>query len=483
MTTFRQRALVPVLVLVALMVSLVSSLGAPLVPTLAREHGVALHDAQWSLTLALLVGAVATPLLGRLGDGPRRRAVVLATLTAVLVGSLLAALPLGFAALLVGRGLQGLGLGLVPLTLAVAREAVPGEAGRRAVALLSVTSVAGIGLGYLVTGLLAQVAGTPGAFWFGAGLSGLALALAALVLPPSRQPARPVDLLGAVLLGAGVGGLLVALADAETWGWASARLLGLSAASVVLLAAWVRHQLRTASPLVDLRQLRARAVLAADATALLAGVGTYLLVSLVIRLVQTPVSTGYGLGASVALAGVVLLPMSLGSVAVSRVVPVLARRVPLTALLPVGCAVMAAALALLLVARSELWQLLVVMGLTGVGLGVAVSVMPVVVLRAVPPSETGSATAFNQVLRTVGYATGSALSGTVLQAHTPTGAAATGFPTAAGYDAAVLVGLVVCAAAVVVSAVLPGRVREDAGVPEPRDADTDAPGARVLVGP
>lgn len=65
----RQRALVPVLVFLGMVVAVISSLGAPLVPTIAAVHHVSLSDAQWSLTITLLVGAVATPTMGRLGDG------------------------------------------------------------------------------------------------------------------------------------------------------------------------------------------------------------------------------------------------------------------------------------------------------------------------------------------------------------------------------------------------------------------------------
>ncbi len=57
-STWRGRALVPVLVYIGLLVAVISSLGAPLVPTIADDYGVSLGTAQWSLTITLLVGAV-----------------------------------------------------------------------------------------------------------------------------------------------------------------------------------------------------------------------------------------------------------------------------------------------------------------------------------------------------------------------------------------------------------------------------------------
>ncbi|MGW7246871.1 MFS transporter [Streptomyces decoyicus] len=108
------RLLVPALLFIALVVAVVGSLGAPLITSVAGEFGVSLATAQWTLTAPLLVGAIATPVLGRLGAGPRRRQVILATLAIVVAGSLLAVVPPSFGWLLAGRVAQGAGLGLTP---------------------------------------------------------------------------------------------------------------------------------------------------------------------------------------------------------------------------------------------------------------------------------------------------------------------------------------------------------------------------------
>src|SRR2546423_8540056 len=155
----RSRLLVPVLVYLGLVVAAIGGLGTPLIPTVARVEHVSLAAAQWTLTLPLIVGAVTTPVLGRLGDGPRRRAVVIGALVVGVAGGVLTALPLGFAALLAGRGLQGTGLGLTSLAIAIARDQLAGERSRSAVALLSITTVAGIGLGYPLAGLATEYLG------------------------------------------------------------------------------------------------------------------------------------------------------------------------------------------------------------------------------------------------------------------------------------------------------------------------------------
>ncbi|WP_051839348.1 MFS transporter [Streptomyces sp. NRRL F-5126] len=450
------RFLVPGLVFMGMVVAVVSSLGAPLIPTIAQSDHIFVGDAQWALTVTFLVAAVATPLTGRLGDGPHRRRVIIASLVAVTAGAVLAALPLGFPFLLVGRAMQGIGLGLTPLGITAVRDALPPERSRPAAAVLSVTTVAGVGLGYPITGLVAQFGGLHAAFWFGAVVSALGLVVAAIVVPSSaHRPARPLDLPGSVLLGVALVGLLLSLSEGESWGWTSPLLCCVVGGSVLVLAGWVVRELLAAHPLVDLRLLRLPSVLTADVTALLAGVGMYLLISLVTRFVQTPVSSRYGLGATVFVAGLVLTPFSAASVVSTRVTRALVTRIPVGVALGLGAFVMLLSMVMFSYARGAMWEVLVVMALAGLGVGAIFAVMPGLIVGSVPPEETGSATSFNQVIRYVGYAAGSTMSAVVLEAHTSPGKA---LPTDGGYTDA---GLIACAMwiATAVAAVLLPRVR------------------------
>ncbi|MFN2537128.1 MAG: MFS transporter [Mycobacteriales bacterium] len=447
------RRLVPVLVYVGMVSSVVSSLGAPLVPTIARDTHVSLASAQWSLTISLLVGAVATPTLGRLGDGRHRRPAVLGALAAVAVGCVLAAVPGPFSLLLVGRGLMGMGLSLIPLTMVVARDALDGEHRTRIVGVLSVTAVAGIGLGYPLTGVIAEQFSFRAGFWFGAVVTTVALALAWVTVPSvADRPAVRLDWIGGLLLAAGVAGVLLALGQSEVW--PSSVVLDLVAASMAVLAVWLWHELRTANPLVDLRLVKDRTVLTADLTGLLAGVGMYALMSIIIRFAQTPRSAGYGFGSSIVVSGLLLLPLWLMSAACIRIAPLLAERFGQRAVLPIGCGLFVAANVLFATDRSSAWTVVVVMALAGLGIGCTFAALPALIVGNVPAHETGSAMSFNQVLRYIGYSTGSALSATVLQAHTPTGQL---LPEAGGYTTVALLGVVVLVVAGIVSAVAPGR--------------------------
>jgi len=442
------RRLAAVLVFLAVQSTAVASLGTPLLPTVQHVERVSLAASQWTLTITLLAGAVATPLMGRLGDGRLRRLTTVAAVAVMLAGCVLSAIPAGFPAFLTGRALQGAGLGLVPLATAVARDDLPTERSRSAIVLIGVTTAAGIGIGYPLVGLLAQLLGLYAPFWFAAGLSALALVAALAALPPS--PARParVDTAGAVLLGAGIAGLLLVLTQGPDWGWASAATLAGALVSAALLAAWAAWELRARHPLIEPRLLGRQAVLAANLTAFGIAIGFYPLASLTVRFAQTPPSAGYGLGAPVVVAAAMLTPFSLASFAATRLAARAARRTSAELVVAGSCVLLIASMVLFLVARDSYLGLVVIMAACGLGVGSAYAVNPLQITGGVPAAETGSAISFYQLVRTVAYAIASALSATVLVLSTPAGQP---FPADAGYSAAALVSIAVLVATLAVS--------------------------------
>jgi hypothetical protein len=86
---------------------------------------------------------------------------------------------------------------------------------------------------------------------------------------------------GALVGAAGLIALLLAIGQGQQWGWDSVSIVTLFVAAAAILAAWVRLQLDREAPLVDLRQLRVRAVLTADLAAIVLGVAMYMFLTLV----------------------------------------------------------------------------------------------------------------------------------------------------------------------------------------------------------
>ena len=456
-----QRALLPVLVMTGFVVSIIGTLGALMIPTIARERHVSLETAQWLLTVTLLIGAVASPIFGRLADGPRRRTVIISTLSAVLAGSAIAALATDFWVLLFGRALQGLGQSLIPLAIAVARDHLPREEVRGGVAILSVTTAAGAGLGYPITGFIAESFSYQAGFWFAAVVTGVALMAAIIIVPRNLSAiSNPLDSIGAILLSVSLLALLLAISQGGSWGWSSLTIIGLFVVALVTAVVWVFHEWRQRFPLIDLRLVTRRMVLAADAAALLMGVALYAMSSLVNRYLQTPASAGYGFDSSLVTVGLVLLPLSIGSLASSRLSGALTQRFGPGKVVAGGAVLVGLDMTYLALTRQYIWEFALAVLILGVGVGLTFAMMPALIIRSVPPEETGSATGLNQVLRLVGGAIGSAASIAILSSRHQPGLP---YPESSGYTISFLAGAVICFIAAIVCLVL---VREPITDPE-----------------
>ena len=443
---------------VAALVAIVTSLGAPLIPSIARSDRVSLSAGEWVLTAALMSGALATPAMGRLADGPRKRRVIVFALAVVFCGCVLSAVSTGFALLVIGRGLQGVGLGLMPVTMAIARSQFSPQKTARAVATLSVSAAVGAGLGYPITSLIAQFYDYRAAFWFGAITVASALVLVVIVLPSqSDGRSRRFDYLGMATLGTAVVGVSVLLSEGGVWRWTSLRSLALIAFSLVMAGAWVGYELRITDPLIDVRQVRNRSVLTADTSAFLIAVAMYLFLPIIVEFVQIPTSSGYGFGASILTSGLVFVPLSFGSFVASRCLTAYTNRFGVRSMIPFGSVIFAVSTLFFALEHRALWEAFVAAGIAGIGIGFTFAAMPGFIIQAVPASETGSAMGLYQVLRSIGLSLGSALAAAVLISYTRSGAT---YPTYEGFRVTLIIATALCATTAVVSFFLPGKGAE-----------------------
>ena len=465
------RLLVPALTFIALVVAAVASLGTPLITSVATTFHVSLDSAQWTLTIALLSGAVATPVLGRLGAGPHRRATILATLAIVVADSALTVLPLPFAWLLVGRAAQGVGLGLTALMMGVARDHLPEERSAATIALISVVSIIGAGVGYPLAALLAEFGGLRAAYGLGLLVTAIAFVTAWRSMPAAPEGrSADMNVAGALVLAGGLLLVLFLAGERSLWSRHLAVAVTLAVAAVLLLCVWTVSELRTKTPLVDVRAVRHPAVAGANIAMFVGGIGMYLLLTLITRYAQTPHSAGYGFGLTTFVAGLVLVPFSgLGFVA-GKLTPRVRARIGAPLLLAGSAVIVLGAFVLFAAARSNLAELFVAMGVLGFGVGSFSAAMPGVILAVTPRSETSSAMSFNYVVRSVGFSLGSAISGLVLAAGTDTGHL---FPNDSAYTTAALVGIAAMAITTMTSLAL---ARQRPPETKPTAAPSGAPG-------
>jgi predicted MFS family arabinose efflux permease len=443
-----RKTLLPGLIYTALSSSIIGSLGLLLIPTIAEAFDVPVGTAQWVLTINLLVGAIATPIIGRLTSHSHTKRLLLVTLSIILLGSVVAATAYTFPQLLIGRALQGLSFTIAPVAISLVRRHAAPTARQAGISALSVTVATGVGIGYPLTGMIAAALDFRFAFWFAAAFVAVAIIVVLRIVPAHNGPTAeraPFDYRGAILLGLGLASLLLGISQAPKWGWASAGTIGCLAGAVVLLAAWVFTELRTDHPLVRLDLLRTGDILLANATALGLGTAMYIGVSLVSVVGQAPTSTGYGIGLPLFWAGFIMIPLSIGSQLSSRVARLLTRRLSTQTLLVVGAGIVTASTIFMFFLHTALWEVAIGMLLFGLGIGLTFAAMPGLISRTVAEQELGSAVSFNQVLRTIGGSIGSAIAGAILSANLTTNST----PSGTGIDIAFGTGAIACAAVLV----------------------------------
>jgi EmrB/QacA subfamily drug resistance transporter len=408
------------------------SLVVPVLPVIQSDLGTTTAGVTWTMTAWLISAAVATPLLGRVGDIVGKRRVFVLSLLAVALGSVIAAVAPSIGVLIAGRVVQGVGGAMFPLAFGIIRDEFPARRLPSAIGAIASVIAIGSGLGTVLAGPLADLLSWRGLFLVPVVLTVAGAVLTLLFIPESRERAvGGVNPWSAVLLSGWLIALLLPLSTGAQWGWTSPQVVGLFAGSAVLLAAWVVVELRSAHPLVDIRLMREPGIWSMNAAAIFIGASMFAVFAYFPRFVQTPTVTGYGLGASVAESGMLMLPMLVTMAATGFASGPIARWVGFRAQIVAAAALMSAASLSLAFLHSTLFAVAAASGVFGIGLGLIYAAITSVVVQSVPATQTGVASGMNANLRTVG----SAIGATVMTALVTGATAADGLPAESGYTA------------------------------------------------
>ncbi len=426
--------------------AMLSSSVVPALPTI--QH--ALHTTEtgiaWLLTAYLLSASVGTAILGRLGDMYGKERLLLVTLAILAAGTLLAAVSSSLAVIIVARFIQGASGGIFPLAFGIVRDEFPHEKVAGSIGLLSAILGVGAGIGIVLSGVIVEHLNYHWLFW----IPLVAIVIAAVAtwrfIPesPIRVPGR-INWLAAALMTVGLSTVLIAVSETTTWGWGSAKTLGLIAAGLAVQAAWIAVETRSDHPLIDMTMMRIRGVWTTNLSAFLLGAGMYASFIVFPQFAQLPKSTGFGFGASVVVSGLYLLPSTIGMTILGVYAGRISARFGSRSALIVGTAFTTASLALLALEHGHPYDQLIAAALLGVGIGLAFAALGNLIVQAVPSHQTGVASGMNTVMRTLGGALGGQLSATFIAANV-----ARGEPTVTGFTDTFLMAtgfLVVCLAA------------------------------------
>jgi EmrB/QacA subfamily drug resistance transporter len=427
--------------------ALMQSLVAPALPDIQHSLHTSVNAVSWVLTAYLLSASIATPLIGRLGDMHGKERLLVIVLVLLCVGSAVSAVATSLAVMLVGRVIQGVAGGIFPLAFGIIRDEFPRERVAGGIGLMSALLGVGGGLGVVLAGPIVENLSYHYLFWIP-----LILLIPTTVAIHRFVPESPirvegrVNWTGAALMSLGLAAVLIAVSEAPVWSWTSPKTLLLLALGLALLAAWIRSEVRSKNPLVDMRMMRIRGVWTTNAVAGLLGFGLYASFILIPEYVETPTKAGYGFGSSVTGAGLFLLPATLAMLVVGAQTGRLEKRFGSKPPLLAGALFSTVSYLILAVARDESWQVYFAALLFGTGIGLAFAAMVNLIIENVGPAETGIATGMNTVTRTVGGAFGGAATASILAASLQ----GSGYASAQGFTVA----FAACAGAVAVGAVV-----------------------------
>ncbi len=393
---------------------------ATALPTIVGELG-GLDHYSWVVTAYLLCSTVCTPLYGKLSDIYGRRVTFQAAILVFLLGSVLAGLAPGMLALVLSRGVQGIGAGgVMGLTFAVIGDIVsPRQRGRYIGYLAGVWMFASV-IGPLLGGLIVDHTTWRWVFLINLPVGGAALAVirGVLRLPAVHRPAR-IDFVGAALLIAGVSLLLLALVrvpEGGTRAWDTAAA-GLTAAGGALIASFVRWEAYVEHPLLPLRLFRNRIF------SIGSGLGFLIGCALFGGVVFLPLYLQVVAGLSATDSGLLLLPLTagvlIGSVGSGRLTAHTGRY-RVYPIVGSACAVGGMLLLSRLHAETPHSMVSAFMVLLGLGIGMVMQVSLLAVQNAVEHRDLGTATASAQFFRSMGGSFGVAVFGAVMTARIAT---------------------------------------------------------------
>jgi len=433
------------------------------IPVIRVDLSASLESLEWTVNAYTLTFGVLLLTGAALGDRFGRRRVFAIGVSIFTLGSVAAALAPTVEALNIARAVQGLGGAFVmPLTLTILSAAVPKE--RRGLALGAWGGISGLAVAFgpVVGGAVVQGLSWQWIFWLNVPIGILLVPLALSRLQESHGPGGKLDLPGLGLASAGLFGIVWGLVRGNAQGWTSPEIIGSLVVGLVLVAAFVAWELRTATPMLPMRFFRKPAFALANLSSLFMFFGMFGSIFLLSQFFQTV--QGY----SPLSAGLRILPWTLAPMFISPIAGVLSDKIPGKTLVGIGLSLQAVSLAwmgLVSTPTVPYSELIAPFVIAGIGMSLFFAPMANIVLSAVRPQEEGQASGANNAIRELGGVFGVAVLAAVF-------ARFGGYESAQaftdGMNPALIIGGIVVAFGAIAAFAIPGTPRKsEAAVVEP----------------
>ncbi|GAA4474737.1 MFS transporter [Rhodococcus olei] len=440
-------AVIAVLVAVEIISAFETSMVYAAIPTFIAEFHSNAATVGWAVTAFLLVAAASAAVCGRLGDMYGRERVLVVLLAAAALGSTVSAVGDSIGSIIAGRAIQGVAGAILPLCIGLAREHLPATRVPVAVAVISGSAVAAGSASLLVAGVMLDHASWHMIFVVAAVYAVGAVALVVFVLPWRRPTGttEKVDYVGAVAFVPAIAAMLLGINKSATWGWTDPATLALVLGGVTALVLWVFWELRTVSPIVNIRQFGDRKFALTMLATLAISIGPIGVTTMIIPIVlQSPASAPFGLGLTPTNAGWLSFVGSMFGFACTPLSGRIAAATGARTSMLLGSTLFLIGNAMLLVFHDSVVGMMAMVVTVSVATAFAYTALPNLLVEAVPEHATSEAAGTNAVIRTGGSGIGVSIA-TMLLSST---ALASGLNTVSGLNAVVAMLVVTSLAAI-----------------------------------
>ncbi|HUH52728.1 MAG TPA: MFS transporter [Microbacteriaceae bacterium] len=412
-----ESALLLVMIVAGALVAIQQTVVVPLLPEFTRILETSADNVSWLVTITLLTSSTFVPIVTRMADMYGKRLMLLISISLMLIGSLVAMSTTSLAIMILGRGIQGMSMGIIPIGISILRERMPPKRVATSIAIMSATMGIGGSIALPIAGGLYRVFGWQSVFLMVAAVSTLLFILTLLLLPESKiRTGGKFDLLGATLLAISLSALLLLISKGNSLGFTSPAALGLFVSVLIFALLWLYSQTKSKNPIVDLKTLRHKPVAYTNMYSLFVGFAMMANSLLVTFQLQMPTSTGYGHGLDVFTATLYMLPGGIAMAALSPVSGSLINRLGSRFVLIIGASIMTVGYISLFTWHSSPLALVVGSTIITSGIAFAYAAQPTMIMDNVPESEIAASNGINSLLRSMGTSLASATSAGLLAA-------------------------------------------------------------------
>ena len=420
-------AAMTVILMGTIMVVLDTTIVNVALPQIGESLGAG-RGVEWIVSSYLLAVAVSLPVTGWVSDRFGHKRVYLVALSVFTLASFACSLAPSLPVLVAFRVVQGLGGGaLVPVGMAIILKVFPRDQHGRALGVWGVAAMAAPAIGPTVGGYLVTSVSWHWLFLINVPLGVVALAVGARLLPEvPRGHAGRFDRRGFFAGSLGLAVLVLGLSEANAWGWGSIATIGCLASGVALMVWFVRHELRTDAPMLEMRMFRSRTFVMATSITFLVVAAQYA------RLVFIPLSLEGIRGYSAFDVGLMLAPAGLATAIGMSFGGRLADRIGVRPPIIAGTSLMAVALFAVatLGLDQPLWLIAGLLVVQGLGMGLHAAPATLAAMNTLTPDLLGQGSTMRTLTAQVSGAVSVAALSAVLAVATPSSATAAESQTA-----------------------------------------------------